>query len=129
MSLPDYPPETHSQLACCLDFIAQSLDEEEIIHLIEPTENPNTWSVAAYDDSDHINSGMVAWSEKEGKLIFCAFDPIRENEAAAEGVSEELAKPWWRPKDAEMMLSFLLGEVREIIAKAVRIGLDSAVKS
>ena len=120
--LPTFRPNTRSELAAALDFIHQSLEEMGIPHVEEQDdENPDVWSVAALDSTDHANAGLVAWNKNTNQIEFLAHDPVRENHDLAEGIPEEESRCWWSAESAENMVLHLNGSAREIMDKLRRL--------
>ena len=88
--------------------------------------NPNIWSVAAVDEFGYANAGIVAWDEEKQMVRFLAHDPMRENHDLAEGVPVEESRCWFDLKRIDYFMAHLVGEVRQIVAKARRIALDNS---
>lgn len=105
-------------------FIEDSLKAAEIPFEMEVTdENPNTIAVSALDKDGYENIGIFGWGNG-GTMSYAAYDPVRGNHDEVEGVPEEESKCWWSPKDADMMAAFLRGDVRRLMRKTMKMGLN-----
>jgi hypothetical protein len=80
-------------------------------------ENPNVFSVAAIDNSDYANVGMVAYDIEKKDVSFFCYNSLTGNHDQMEGIPEEDSRCWWDAKESKIFLMFLTGEVREIMEK------------
>jgi hypothetical protein len=87
-------------------------------HAIEQCdENPNVFSIAAIDKSDHSNIGMIAYDNETKEICFFCYNPITGKHDEMEGIPEEESRCWWNAKELKIFLMFLTGEVRDIMLK------------
>ncbi len=106
-----------SEVANVIAFIKDSLTAAQLYHaVIQDEANFNVFTVAAYDD-DYINSGIIGWHEAEQRVVYLCHDPLRDNHARAEGLSDEENRCWWDARSAAVFLMHLDGSAREAVAK------------
>lgn len=119
-------PNTREEVSVVLDWIHDELTEQEIMHVLDQDDdNPNLWTVAAHDESGHVNLGFVSWNDVENELILIAFDPSRANHDTMEGVPEDESLCHWYPSDVDMLVLHLNGGVRDVMNKYARLMLTS----
>lgn len=102
-----YHPLTNSILSCSLDLINQTLEEEEIIHVIEPVDSdPNSYLCAAYNN-ERIHAGFVGY--ENGNLIFMALTDENDDNFSESG---------YDAGDLDTFLDHLRGEIRLILQES-----------
>lgn len=108
---------THPDVVAAVDYLRDALTELELLHAAEQDEeNPNLWTVVAHDDNGHINLAFVGWDRALSKVVFFAHNLQRDMHDMAEGVEDEDSKPWWEIPNADDLLLYLTGRVRDVLA-------------
>lgn len=114
-----WPAGTREEIRNAITFISESLEIQNLTHLVEimEEENPDCFSITCYDKDKYINFGLVGWDAAENRVFMAAYDQIRANHDSLEGVPEDDSKCWFVPQHVEHMIWHLSGRLRQLIAQ------------
>jgi hypothetical protein len=112
---------THPDLKISLGLIKRALIDCEIPHVIDPTEQTNTYTCGTATNG-YFNFGMIGYDEKGATVFYCAIDAAKARRNQMEGVPESESRSWWVTYDMDTFLRFLMGDIREVQHKAFKQG-------